>query len=268
MEVHITRIRHRWTESPGFVIHRPEGAPEYILLHFLTPVELTFGGHTVLVEKGAFIVFSPGVSHSFVAHEALLHDWLHITGDMGQLMHTYGLAPDTLYQADQIAGISDIIAFLESEFFAQRPYWHELSTARLHEMLIRISHCVHQAQPQLRVRDETAEHLRDMRTYILSSPWEPWSVSELARRVNLSESRLHAVYKAIFGISPRRDLILIRIEKAKMILQSGASVSSTAEQLGYSNIYHFIRQFKQFTGTTPKQFSQKNETRKTTDASG
>lgn len=255
MDIAVTRVRHRWAEPAGFSLNRPDGVSEYILLHFQTSVELTFHQQTHTLEKGAFIVFAPGTPHAFVAQGALLHDWLHISGEMKQLMNAYGLQPDTLYQADQSAGVSDIVAFLENEFFAQRPYWNELALAKLHEMLIRVSHCVYRTQLQPHVRDETAEHLREIRTRILTSPWHSWSIPELAQAVSLSPSRLHAVYKAVFGISPRHDLILIRIEKAKMLLQSGLSVTAVAEQLGYSSVYHFIRQFKQITGTTPKQFA-------------
>ena len=256
MDISVTRVRHRWAENAGFALNRPEGVSEYILLHFLTSVELTFEESTYSLEKGAFIVFAPGTPHSFVAQGTLLHDWLHISGEMGKLMDAYGLQPDTLYQTDSSAGISEIVAFLESEYFAQRPYWNELASAKLHEMLIRVSHCIHRTQLQPHVRDETAERLREIRTRILTDPWHSWSIHELAQDVNLSESRLHAVYKAVFGISPRRDLILIRIEKAKTLLQSGLSVATVAEQLGYSSVYHFIRQFKQLTGTTPKQFTR------------
>ena len=256
MQVSITRIRHRWSEPAGFLLNRPGGMPEYILLHFLTPAELSFGGRTHAAEPGSFIVFAPGTPHVLYSPGPLLHDWLHLSGDMAALMERYGLAPDTLYQTDPSVSISEITAFLENEFFAQRPYWEALSQARLHEMLIRISHCVSDAQPQLRVRDETAEHLRELRSRILSEPWKPLSIPELAREASISPSRLYPVYKAVFGISPKHDLILLRIEKAKMLLQGGCSVASAAEQLGYANVYHFIRQFKQFTGTTPKQYSK------------
>ena len=265
MEVTVTRVRHRWAERAGFALNRPQGTEEYILLHFLTPVELTFHGQTFPVDHGSFIVFSPGTPHGFVAHEPLFHDWLHLTGDMTSLMNRYGLAPDTLYSPDQSAGVSEIVAFLEMEFFAQKTYWHELALSKLQEMLIRISHSVSGAQPQLRVRDETAEHLREIRTRILSSPWRSWSIPELAQAVSLSQSRLHAVYKTVFGVSPRHDLILIRIEKAKTLLHSGSSVAAAAEQLGYASVYHFIRQFKQFTGQTPKQYSRHSGSARETD---
>ena len=41
------------------------------------------------------------------------------------------------------------------------------------------------------------------------------------------------------------------VEKAKNMLLQGECVAHTAEAMGYTNIYHFIRQFKQITGITP-----------------
>lgn len=258
MKVTVTRARHRWTERAGFVLERPEGVAEYIFLHFLSPVDLTFEGQTLRTEKNDFIVFSPGTPHCIAASGPLLHDWLHLTGDMSALMQYYGLQVNQLYHSDPNTGVSEMIQILENEYFAQRPYWEELAYAKLNEMLIRLSYSVNDGQFHVHVRNETVEHLREIRSRILLMPWHSWSVSELAQEVNLSQSRLHAVYKAVFGISPRQDLILVRIEKAKILLQSGAAVSSVADQLGYGSVYHFIRQFKQIVGSTPKQFSKRS----------
>ena len=255
MSVSITRIRHRWAEKPGFLLSRPQGAKEAILLHFLTPVELTFDGCPVHAPAGSFIVFSPETAHEFYSQSALLHDWLHLSGDISGMMNRYGLETDRLYEPGITSAISEIIAFLEVEFFAQRPYWQELSQSKLNELFIRIAHSVSNSQPQMNIRDETVEHLREIRTRILSAPWRSWTIAEMAEEASISQSRLHAVYKTVFGISPKHDLILMRIEKAKQLLARGESVTGTAEQLGYSSVYHFIRQFRQFTGVTPKQYS-------------
>jgi len=73
----------------------------------------------------------------------------------------------------------------------------------------------------------------------------------MARRLGVSVSRLYPLYRRLFSISPGKDLILMRVEKAKNMLLQGESVSRTAEAMGYANIYHFIRQFKQITGSSP-----------------
>jgi len=257
MDITVTRIRHRWAEPAGFSLNRPQGEGEYILLHFLTPVTLRFHGETVCAERGSFIIFSPQTPHCFTSEELLLHDWMHLNGDLSALMAEYSLLPDTLYHPEIPETISDIIAFMEMEFFAQRPHLKTLMQIKLQELLIRIAHSLRNVQPELRLQAETIERLRELRSRIIITPGFSWSVAEMAQAMHLSESRLYAVYRAAFGVSPRHDLILMRVEKAKFLLQGGASVSDTAEQLGYGNVYHFIRQFKQFTGTTPKQYSLK-----------
>lgn len=265
MPVNITRIRHRWAEKNGFTLDRPKGAGEYILLHFLTSAELYFDRQTISVTPGSLIVFSPDCPHRITAKGPLLHDWLHITGDVDRLMNQYGLKVNTLYTPELTSAISETIAFLEAEFFAQRPFWPELFTAKLNELFIRIAHNLSNTQPKLNIRDETAERLREIRMRILSDPWKQWTIAELASHANISQSRLHALYKNIFGISPKHDLILMRIEKAKQMLVHGETVNETADQLGYSSVFHFIRQFRQFTGTTPKQYSLQQSRRNTSN---
>lgn len=46
----------------------------------------------------------------------------------------------------------------------------------------------------------------------------------------------------------------MRVEKAKALLWQNNSVTETAAQLGYASVYHFIRQFRQTTGVSPKQY--------------
>ena len=259
MNTNIVRIRHRWSERNGFILDRPHGTADYVLLHFLTPVTLLLDGSMHHVDKGSLVVFSPGSRQHFEAVETLLHDWIHITGDVEPLMRKYNLQLDVLYHPNQPAVISDIICFLEMEFFAQHAYWTQLQCVKLEELFIRIAHALEPTSDVRTIGAEAEEHLRDIRSRMLTEPWHSWTIPELADRVHLSESRLHALYKSLFGISPKHDLILMRIEKAKMMLQSGTSVGDTSEQLGYSSIYHFIRQFREETGITPKQFQIRTE---------
>ena len=137
MSVSIDLIRQRWAEPAGFSLARPAGAECYILLHFLTPVELTFDSETRPAPRGALIVFSPGKPHSFYSREPLVHDWMHLSGDVDAMMADYGLMPDTLYLPGVESVVSEITGFLEAEFFTRRAYWPELSEVKLRELFIR-----------------------------------------------------------------------------------------------------------------------------------
>ena len=254
MDLSVELVRQRWRERAGFRLNRPDGANCYILLHFLTPVELIFGGKTVAVPCGSLIVFSPGYPHGFTSKEALIHDWMHLSGDVDLLMNEYGLQPNTLYQPGIESAISEITGLLETEFFARRLFWRQLAQVKVSELFIRTAQALNERPLRTRVGKETADALRRVHAKMLAEPEKAWSVEDIAAEVSLSPSRLHTVYKATFGVAPRQDLILMRIEKAKALLWGNTSVAETAALLGYSNVYHFIRQFRKATGVTPKQY--------------
>ena len=94
--------------------------------------------------------------------------------------------------------------------------------------------------------------MRSLRRQLLSPQNEGRSIEELARQADLSPSRFYALYRSLYGTSPHADRILARLDSAKnRLLYGSESVSRIAEDLGYENTTHFIRQFKAHTGVTP-----------------
>ena len=83
-----------------------------------------------------------------------------------------------------------------------------------------------------------------------------WSIDEMAELVHLSASRFFTLYKNIFGVSPKEDLLKSRIQHAEMLLSQGYSVKEVATLSGFSNQYNFIRQFKKLTGQTPGKYKK------------
>lgn len=250
----IQNVRHNWPEPAGFELNRPYGAGEYIMLYFHSAVELHFAGRWHDAPAGTFIVFSPDTSHSFISRGALMHDWMHLTGDVASEIAAFGLAIDQMYSIGYIPQITDRMAHLESEFLSRDAFWERSVKAMLDELWIIIAREISGgARPP--VMQETASRLRELRAEMILNPERPWTNAMMARRLNISVSRLYPLYRRLFSISPGQDLILMRIEKAKRFLQNGMSVSQTAEALGYGSIYHFIRQFRQSVGVTPGKWT-------------
>ena len=246
----IVRIRHNWHERAGFSLDRMDGAGEYVLIHFHNAVELFFNGDWHNAPAGTLIVFAPDTPHRFVSRAPLLHDWIHLTGDVGAALARFGLQPDTMYQIANRTQITQCVAQLESEFFAHHAHWESFVCALLDQLFIIIVRELTGQAPQP-VMQETASDLRELRASMIRHPELPWTNEMMAKSLNISVSRLYPLYRRLFSISPGQDLILMRVEKAKNMLSQGMSVSRTAELLGYSSTYHFIRQFKQVTGLTP-----------------
>ncbi|SCP94824.1 Helix-turn-helix domain-containing protein [Anaerobium acetethylicum] len=69
----------------------------------------------------------------------------------------------------------------------------------------------------------------------------------------MSPSNFSQQFKLITDQTPKEYMTRLRLMKAKQFLKN-LSVTDTAYELGYDNISHFIRLFKQEYGMTPKQY--------------
>jgi AraC-like DNA-binding protein len=78
------------------------------------------------------------------------------------------------------------------------------------------------------------------------------SLSEFAQSVNLSVWRLCHVFKTDVGMPPMRYLRLLRMERAKDLLESSfLSVKEIGFRVGLTDESHFVRDFKATYGLSP-----------------
>jgi len=86
----------------------------------------------------------------------------------------------------------------------------------------------------------------------------PLRVADLARAVNMSASRFAHVFKDVTGVSPHRFRKQLRLEHAKYLLdEKHWGVSAVAAEVGYTNVSHFISEFKRIFGTTPGSYTSR-----------
>ncbi|SHH32867.1 transcriptional regulator, AraC family [Caloranaerobacter azorensis DSM 13643] len=84
---------------------------------------------------------------------------------------------------------------------------------------------------------------------------QPINIKNIAWNLNMSESNFSLYFKKIMGISPKDYLKNIRLSKAKELLKEH-NVTEVAYSVGYENISHFIKLFKNKYGITPKQYKK------------
>lgn len=78
------------------------------------------------------------------------------------------------------------------------------------------------------------------------------SLAEFAQSVNLSVWRLCHIFKSDVGMPPIKYLRLLRMERAKDLLESSfLSVKEIAFQVGLNDESHFVRDFKSTYGYSP-----------------
>ena len=85
-----------------------------------------------------------------------------------------------------------------------------------------------------------------------------WPASRWAQFVNISPSRLHQLFKDETGVPPARYLRLLRMERAKNLLETSyLSVKEVMTRVGVADESHFVRDFKRSYGWTPARYRER-----------
>lgn len=84
------------------------------------------------------------------------------------------------------------------------------------------------------------------------------SVKDMARSMRYNEKYFIELFKNHFGTTPAKYVKTARLENAKReLLYTNRSVSYIANQIGYSTVQKFSRDFKAYSGFTPSEFRKK-----------
>jgi AraC-like DNA-binding protein len=74
----------------------------------------------------------------------------------------------------------------------------------------------------------------------------------------LGKTQFHELFKQATGLSPKSYWTNAIMKQASVILwESTRSITNIAEDLGYSSIHHFTKQFSAFYGVSPSEFRKR-----------
>ncbi len=100
-----------------------------------------------------------------------------------------------------------------------------------------------------RANREAATGARD---YIEANLTGGFSLEDLERATGHCRWQLSRDFRAMFGTSPYRYLILRRLDLARRMMRTGGAIAEIAHACRFSDQSHFGRVFKQAYGLTPK----------------
>src|SRR5215207_7986437 len=92
--------------------------------------------------------------------------------------------------------------------------------------------------------------MKFMRANFCQSP----RVAEIADGVGLSPFYFHREFTGLFGITPKRVLLELQIEKAKRLMLRGVPLAKVATTVGFNHQSHFTLRFRQFEGMPPARW--------------
>ena len=251
-------VRANWPEKAGFQIDRPEGMQTYTFLQFNTGMDVRIGNEMVEAKSGACIFYAPNTPQFFRSDRDVRHDWFHTDAQLGALLKDYQIPENVLLYPQNNDAVTSAIYKMESEFYGSKPYRTQRLQTLMQDFLIVFARLISQTE-ELPISAKEISWLRSVRTEIFSRIEESWSVEKMVQLAGMSQPQFFSKYKQVFGISPVNDLILARINAAKnLLLFSDKQIQQIAFMLGYTNEYHFIRQFHKFVGESPGSYRKNN----------
>jgi AraC-like DNA-binding protein len=91
---------------------------------------------------------------------------------------------------------------------------------------------------------------------------EDIDLDAIAGEAAFSKFHFIRLFKMAYGKTPHQYLTLVRIEKAKLLLQDHHSVTDVCFSVGFDGISSFTHLFKRFTQLTPSAYQQQQRKRK------
>ena len=102
--------------------------------------------------------------------------------------------------------------------------------------------------------------ISETKQYIDDHYNEDIKISDIARRYNFSTSYFINIFKKMTGYSPKKYMLLRRIERARFFLtNTNMSISEIAETTGMEDSNSLIRLFRKVTGISPGKFRKNKQ---------
>jgi AraC family transcriptional regulator of arabinose operon len=244
----------------NFVVDKPNGRVDFLFLLIKTPSTFVIDNVTYSISAPSVLLLVSNTPHRYFPNGTeYIDDYLHFaTEDRLSFINELTFPLNYPIQISNNNYIHDILLMISKEYDLE-----SRSSRHIFTMLIQLL--------MLKVGDEWSMYqhhniyiphyndLLEIRKRILSSPNKSWTIEELAEQAHLSHAYFQVIYKKAFGVTCMTDVINTKISQAKILLTSTElPVNQIAQELGYNDVYHFIRQFKKGTGFTPGVFRKNN----------
>jgi AraC-like DNA-binding protein len=87
--------------------------------------------------------------------------------------------------------------------------------------------------------------------FVDNNYWHNIDLNNIADEAFFSKFHFIRLFKKIFGKTPHQYITVVRIEKAKQLLQTESSISNVCYSVGFNSISSFTGLFKKLVGVTP-----------------
>ncbi len=190
--IHVSAHGLRREETAGFIVDRPYGLGNFLLVRFHSPMEVLTGQGVVFAEPGCCALFSPGHPHWYCGRAgAWVNDWMHLErGAVAEMAAHYSLPLNRLLAPDDTRFLPHIFEEITHEQHQAEANCEEAIDLLVRQLLLKVGRAL--IDPAARFTPAEAEHLpalRTLRRRVHDQLAQRWTVGEMAAKVGLSPSQ-------------------------------------------------------------------------------
>ena len=225
----------------------------------------TVEGKRYELKEKELMIYGPGQFHTQDIPEGCSCSYVTIIFDMETVVYDeesthYELLLNKVFGYDK--KIYTLIKTFVTESTSQIPYMNSLMLCLLQETIIRLLQSEFIGKKNDRPVTGARQHYQDellekILAYIDETIYEPLSIAELCQKFSMSRSSLQILFKENMGISPKKYINEMKLEKSRqMICENKYTISEIALMLGFNSIHYFSRAFTQKYHMAPSEYSK------------
>lgn len=240
---------------------RPDGRCDYHILYIAKGrCTVIADGKKIPAMAGSVVVYLPyqRQEYYFSKDDDTKSYYIHFSGTACKnLIEKFGMNNKYVYNMGYSHSVVNLFNILIETFRLKQSYYDENCQGILLSLLSIIGKKIYEASVNIQygIRRQINEICRD----IYSDYSCDFSVSDFAKRCNLSKSRFSHVFTLTMGISPGHYVIRAKIDVSKEFLKNtDYSVLQIANNVGFESQNYFSRIFKKYTGLSPSDYRKKH----------
>lgn len=237
----------------SFLMSRPRGLNEYLLLLVKTRAAFRISGSDLVIEPDSAVIIPPNTPYQYQSVSGdYMDDWLHFSFTDSDQWNSLELP---VCSPIPLPDLSRFTLFIRQILWETNYDSRRFCAANVDLLMRLLFHNLSDAFLQGHERRRYSPYytrLQSLRLAMQADPAKQYDPAKTAAGLGISTSYFQHLYTELFGASFQADQIRFRIGYAReLLVHTNLTVRQIAEMCGYSNEVHFYRQFKKNTGMTP-----------------
>jgi len=262
MLLDIQLINLNTPHSKGYVIDLPQGRSNSIFMQFTSKARILTAAGMEVIHPGECILTlsrTPAYIESLESDpEGFTNNYVIFQEDvvLQKAIRQYQVPHHTIIREADFAFVKGILTRLYMEHAQKPSMYKEQIDLLLRELLVCLSRAAARTDnPLCTTNRELVRAIQQVRMDMYLDLSQYPTVSSMAEKVNICTGYFRNVYKELFGVSPKQDILNARIEHSKSLLVlTDSPISLISVLCGFEDENYFSRAFRDRVHMTPSAY--------------